>query len=182
MTDPLLKGLTLEKWRLIQQAAVVLEVPALHLAAVICFETRESFSPQVENPLSGAIGLVQFTEIGVSSIPHFAKGWSWEGTKDRLKGMTFEEQLIGPVVDYLIANKGARRKELADLYMSVLAPLFVTSPMDSVLYRAPNKSYNQNKGLDDAGKGYITKADAAQEVFKKLEKVKARVKILEDKS
>jgi tRNA A-37 threonylcarbamoyl transferase component Bud32 len=51
--------------------------------------------------------------------------------------------------------------------------------MESVLYQAPNKSYNQNSGLDDAKKGYITKADAAQEVYKKLEKVKARVKKLE---
>jgi tRNA A-37 threonylcarbamoyl transferase component Bud32 len=63
--------------------------------------------------------------------------------------------------------------------MAVLAPLFVKRGMDSILYRAPNKSYTQNKDLDDARKGYITKADAAQEVYKKLEKVKARVKKLE---
>jgi tRNA A-37 threonylcarbamoyl transferase component Bud32 len=93
--------------------------------------------------------------------------------------MTFEEQLLGPVIDYLIANKAVGRKELADLYMAVLAPRFVTRPVESVLYRAPNKSYTQNKGLDDAKKGYITKADAAQEVLKKLERVKARVKKLE---
>jgi hypothetical protein len=179
MTATLLKGLTLEKWRLIQQAATVLKVPALHLAAVIAFEAGESFSPQVENPLSGAVGLIQFTKVGVSSIPHFAKGWEWEKTKAHLKGMTFEQQLIGPVVSYLIANNATGRQELADLYMAVLAPRFVTRPLESVLYQAPNKSYNQNKGLDDAGKGYITKADAAQEVFKKLEKVKARVKQLE---
>ncbi len=59
MAKPLLHGLTLEKWQLIQQAAVVLEVPALHLAAVIAFETGESFSSQVANPLSGAVGVDQ---------------------------------------------------------------------------------------------------------------------------
>jgi hypothetical protein len=179
MTKPLLSGLTLEKWRLIQQAATVLKVPDLHLAAVIAFETGEGFSPLAENPYSGAIGLIQFTEMGVSSIPDFAKGWGWFRTKNHLKKMTFEQQLIGPTVSYLIANKATGKQELADLYMSVLAPVAVNKPMDFVLYRSPNKSYNQNKGLDDAKKGYITKADAAQEVYKKLEKVTARVKQLE---
>jgi hypothetical protein len=179
MTKPLLHDLTLEKWRLIQQAACQLNVSALHLAAVICFETGESFSPLAENPFSGAIGLIQFTKKGVSSIPAFVNKQDWWAVKARLKKMTFEEQLLGPVVDYLIANKAVGRKELADLYVAVLAPLYVKRGMESVLYQAPNKSYNQNKGLDDAKKGYITKADAAQEVYKKLEKVKARVKKLE---
>jgi hypothetical protein len=179
MTKPLLHGLTLEKWQMIHQAACQLEVPDVNLAAVICFETGESFSPLAENPYSGAIGLIQFTKKGVSSIPAFVAKQDWWAVKARLKKMSFEEQLFGPVVDYLIANRAVGRQELADLYMAVLAPLFVKRGMDSILYRAPNKSYTQNKDLDDARKGYITKADAAQEVYKKLEKVKARVKKLE---
>jgi hypothetical protein len=111
--------------------------------------------------------------MGYESIK--GRGYSYQA----IGQMSFEDQLFGPVVDYLIANKAVGRKELADLYMCVLAPRFVARPMDSVLYRAPNKSYNGNSGLDDAKKGYITKADAAQEVYKKLEKVKARVKKLE---
>lgn len=173
MPKPLLHNLTLERWQLIKQAACVLEVPAEHLAAVIAFETGEAFSPHVSNPFSRAIGLIQFTPVGYESIK--GRGYSYRD----IGVMTFEEQLFGPVVDYLMANKAVGRKELADLYMAVLAPRFVSRPMDSVLYRAPNKSYTQNKGLDDAGKGYITKADAAQEVLKKLKKVIYTVKQLE---
>jgi hypothetical protein len=173
MATEILKGLTLEKWQLIQQAACKLDVPTLHLAAIIAFETAETFGAQKANPLSGAIGLIQFTPIGYQSIK--GKGYSYKG----LALMTFEEQLLGPVVDYFRANRGVGLQGLADLYMCVLAPVAVNKPMDFVLYRAPNKSYNQNRGLDDVKKGYITKADAAQEVLKKLEKVKARVKKLE---
>jgi hypothetical protein len=179
MAATLLKGLTLEKWQLIQQAACKLDVPALHLAAVICFETGESFSPLAENPFSGAIGLIQFTKVGVLSIPEFTNNQGWKAVKTRLKGMTFEQQLFGPVIDYFRANRAVGLQGLADLYMCVLAPAAVNKPLDYVLYRSPKSSYNQNRGLDDEKKGYITKADAAQEVLKKLEKVKARVKKLE---
>jgi hypothetical protein len=173
MPKPLLHKLTLERWQLIKQAACVLEVPAEHLAAVIAFETGEAFSPHVSNPFSHAIGLIQFTPVGYESIK--GRGYSYRD----IGVMTFEEQLFGPVVDYLTANKATGRKELADLYMCVLAPAAVNKPHDFVLYRSPRKSYTQNKNLDDAEKGYITKADAAQKVYKKLEKVKARVKQLE---
>ena len=63
--------------------------------------------------------------------------------------------------------------------MCVLAPAAVGKPADFVLYRSPRKSYTQNKGLDKEGKGYITKEDATEQVSKKLEKVRARVKQLE---
>lgn len=172
MPKPLLHNLTLERWQFIKQAACVLEVPAEHLAAVIAFETGESFSPQAANPLSGAIGLIQFTPTGYESIR--GREYSYK----ELSLMTFEQQLLGPVVDYIRANRGAGQQGLADLYMCVLAPAAVGKPDDFVLYRSPKKSYTQNKGLDKGGKGYITKADAAQQVLKKLEKVKVRVQQL----
>lgn len=174
MPQAILKHLTAEKWQLIQQAACKLDAPSLHLAAVICFETAESFNPQIANRISGAIGLIQFTPTGYESIK--GRGYSYRD----LRLMTFKEQLFGPVVDYFRANRGVGLQGLADLYMVVLAPTAVGKSADFVLYRSPKKSYTQNKGLDKSAKGYITKEDATEQVLRKLEKVKQRVKTLED--
>lgn len=174
-----LPKLNKQKWDIIVLAASKLQVPAHHLAAVIAFETAETFSPLAENPLSGAFGLIQFTYTGLQSIPDFAMGQSWEQCKKRLAKLDFHDQLLGPVVDYFVANKGFGRTLLPDLYMCVLAPKFVGKAADSKLYESPNKSYTQNKGLDRGGKGYITKEDAACQISLKLDKVVQRVKLLE---
>ena len=173
MATAILHQLTLDKWQSIQKAAEMLYVRDYHLAAVIAFETGESFSPLAENPLSGALGLIQFTSVGLSSL----KGKTY--TFSELKKMSFDEQLFGPVVQYLRANGAERAAKLSDLYMAVLAPKAVGQPADFVLYSAPSKAYNQNKGLDVSGKGYITKGDATDQVFKKLDKVFERLKTLE---
>jgi hypothetical protein len=173
MAQATLSKLTLDKWRAIQLAAEMLYIRDYHLASVIAFETAESFSPLAENPLSGAIGLIQFTAVGLTSI----KGKTY--TFGELKKMTFDEQLFGPVVQYLRANGAERASKLSDVYMAILAPKAIRQPMDFVLYSAPHKSYTQNKGLDPEGKGYITKGDATDQVYKKLDKVLERLKTLE---
>jgi len=179
VSPSMLPNLSKQKWDAIVLAASKLHVPAHHLAAVIAFETGESFSPLAQNPLSGAFGLIQFTWIGLQSIPDWTLGRDFPECKKRLSKLDFHDQLMGPVCDYLTANKGYGRTLLSDLYMSVLAPVAVGKPMDFKLYESPNKNYTQNKGLDAGRKGYITKEDAARQVYLKLDKVVNRLKVME---
>lgn len=177
MANAIFGKLTLEKWQLIQSVARTLSLRDYHLAAVIAFETGESFSPWAENPLSHAVGLIQFTATGLSSIQ---KGkYAGKYTMQRVKEMDFREQLEGPVADYLEANQAVGLVRLSDLYMSILAPSAIGKSPDHVLYKSPSVAYTQNKGLDQTGKGYITKADATEQVYKKLDKVLERLKTLE---
>ncbi len=173
MTKALLHNLTLEKWRLIKDVACQLDIPALNLATVIAFETSESFSPGAVNPYSKAIGLIQFTKEGYKAIKDY--GYSY----DAIGRMDFEQQLRGPVVDYLTEWDMLGETDLASLYMSIFAPAKRYREGTHKVYIAPSKRYEQNKGLDKEKKGYITKNDAAEAVFQMCKKVVKRINQLE---
>lgn len=173
MTKALLHNLTLDKWRLIKEVSCQLDIPALNLATVIAFETAESFSPVAVNPHSRAIGLIQFTKLGYKAIQD--NGYSY----DAIGRMDFEEQLRGPVVDYLKEWDMVGETDLASLYMSILAPTARHKEGTHKVYIAPSRSYEQNKGLDKEKKGYITKNDAAEAVFQMCKKVVKRINQLE---
>ena len=172
MGNLVLRHLSFEKWIEITKLAQELEIPSYNLIAVIAFESAETFSPQVGNPKSTAVGLIQITSVGIQSIPQYSL--------DKVGKMNFYDQLWGPVKAYLIANKAEKLHSLADLYMTVFAPSRRLSPWDFVLYKAPRKSYNDNKLLDKENKGFITKGDAASQVYRMLERVVLRVKKLDE--
>ena len=187
--EDILPNLTEEKWDLIKQAANMLNVHSRHLAAIIAFETAETFSPSIENPISKAVGLIQFTKTGFESIrrhnKHDKYGYKVRCNEYRfedLEKMSFEKQLLGPVVAYFEANKGIGRDRLADLYMCVLWPAAVHLSSDFILFKKPSIAYVQNKGLDRDGKGFVTKQDAAAPVLRKYEKVLKRVNQFVDSS
>jgi Transglycosylase SLT domain len=122
------------------------------LMAVMDFES--GLSPTTRNAKSGATGLIQFT-----------KAAGYDPTK--LAGMTAEDQL-DKVADYLKNHKG-KLGNLSDLYMSVLWPGAIGKPDDYVLFKSPSREYKQNSELDVAGKGYVTKSDAAAAVERRYQ-------------
>lgn len=129
------------------------------LMAIIAFETGNSFLSWTRNPTSGAVGLLQFTNAGLSS-PNMRKY-----TLTDISRMSAVEQIHNPVKDYLM-QYAPRIRNLGDAYMSVFAPVGIGKPDDYVLYRAPSAAYNQNAGLDAGRKGYITRADCMIRVNK----------------
>ena len=130
-----------------------------HLMACMAFESGETFSPSVKNPVSGAIGLIQF-------MPSTAK--SLGTTSEALAQMSAVDQL-DYVEDYFDPWKG-KLTTLPDLYMAILAPFAIGKPDSTALYKQGTAAYEQNKGLDHDMDGVITKAEAAGHVQAKLAK------------
>ncbi|MGY6274209.1 hypothetical protein [Methylomonas sp. MgM2] len=131
------------------------------LMAAMAFETGESFSPRIRNPLSGATGLIQFMP---NTAVHLGT------TTDMLATMTAESQLDF-VAKYFEGKKG-RLNSLEDVYMAILWPAAVGQSNDYVLFKLPSAAYKQNKGLDSNGDGMVTKAEASAKVQAKLDKGK----------
>lgn len=148
------------RWKLVQ-VAEALGTAADNLALAIGFETGRlhPFSPSVRNPLSHAVGLIQFTQDGLERLA--AHGH--HTTLDALSQMSAFDQLDW-VYLYLLPDKG-RLSTLGDVYLAIFAPAFIGHAPDVPIYKAPSKAYFQNAGLDRPGpdgqkKGFITVADA----------------------
>lgn len=131
------------------------------LMACIAWESGETFSPSVRNPLSTATGLIQF-------ISATARGLGT--TTDALSRMTVVQQL-----DYVQAyfKPYARRiKNLGDLYMAILYPVGVGKEDGFVLFDnvKSNRAYLANKGLDINLDGKVTREECLHKVRNKLVK------------
>jgi hypothetical protein len=123
----------------------------------MAFETGETFSPSIQNSSSKATGLIQFIKPTATALGT---------TLDKLKAMTDIEQL-----DYVAAYFKPYKNKMStvsDVYMAILWPAAIGKPEAKVLFAAPSKTYEQNKGLDFDKDGTVTKAEAAAKVFKKL--------------
>jgi hypothetical protein len=164
-----MKELTPDKWKVINHVASILQIPAHYLATVIAFETAETFDPRIRNPHSRAVGLIQFTTVGLSSIS------SLKLTLEKIAEMSFHAQMYGPVYFYLKENNARGLTKLSDLYMTILAPSARIKPMDHDLYKSPSRAYTQNKGLDKNKDGVIEKWEASQAVYAKLPRVVERI-------
>jgi peptidoglycan hydrolase-like protein with peptidoglycan-binding domain len=127
------------------------------LMAVMSFETGESFDPAKRNPVSGAVGLIQFMKPTAAGLGT---------TQESLAQMTAEDQLDF-VAKHFKPFKG-KLKSLEDAYMAVLFPAAVGKGPGHVLFRKPSTRYNQNNGLDINRDGVITVGEAADKVRAKL--------------
>jgi hypothetical protein len=127
--------------------------------AAMAFETGETFSPSIRNRLSKATGLIQF-------IPSTAI--SLGTTVDDLAAMLAVDQLDF-VQKYLKPFKN-KMNTLSDVYMTILFPVAVGKPEAQVLFKAPSRQFEQNKGLDNNNDGQVTKGEAASKVQAKLAK------------
>lgn len=134
-----------------------------NLMACMAFETGETFSPCVTNPMSGAIGLIQF--MPKTTAPAL-------GTSAESLGHMSDVDQLDYVAKYLEHYRG-HIHTLSDLYMTILWPAAVGKPESFVLFAAAdqhNRAYLQNKGLDINHDGAVTKAEAASKVHDKLVK------------
>ena len=147
----------------VKAAATSLNCSGTELLACMAFETGRTFDPGLKNFI-GATGLIQFIESTAKSLGT---------TTNALAAMTREEQMAY-VLKYFKTGPVAKvsNPKLEDLYMQILWPKAVGKPDTYVLFEAPTKAYEQNKGLDKEKKGYVTKADAAAKVRAQLQYVK----------
>ena len=127
--------------------------------AAMSFETGESFSPSIQNPVSKATGLIQF-------MPNTAKALGTDIAS--LAAMSAVDQL-DYVAKYLKPFKG-KMSSVSDVYMTILWPKAVGKPDAHVIFKSPSKPYKQNKGLDVNKDNQVTKGEAASKVQKKLDK------------
>jgi peptidoglycan hydrolase-like protein with peptidoglycan-binding domain len=127
------------------------------LMAVMSFETGESFDPAKRNPVSGAVGLIQFMKPTAQGLGT---------TQEALAQMTAEEQLDFVAKHFKPFRN--RLRTLEDAYMAVLFPAAVGKGAAHVLFRKPSTKYNQNNGLDINRDGVITVGEAADRVRAKL--------------
>ncbi|WP_251976734.1 hypothetical protein [Salinicola avicenniae] len=125
-----------------------------YLMACMAFETGRSFDPAQENLAgSGATGLIQF-------MPRTARGLGT--TTEALAAMTAIEQL-DYVARYFEPYR-LRINTLADMYLAILMPAYVSRPGGAVMFTDGTTAYRQNAGLDANTDGRITKDEAAARV------------------
>ncbi|MDH4572451.1 lytic transglycosylase [Salinicola acroporae] len=124
------------------------------LMACMAFETGRTFDPAQKNLAgSGATGLIQF-------MPLTARGLGT--TTERLAAMTDIEQL--EYVEAYFRPYHRRINTLADMYLAILMPAYVSRPGGTVMFTDGTTAYRQNAGLDANTDGRITKDEAAQRV------------------
>lgn len=144
-------------------AAKAIGVPVDWLATVMSFETAGTFSPNVPNKAgSGAFGLIQFMPSTAASLlgyPQTEVGKAQAAAKG--KAMSFATQLKKMVIPYF---KGGKYNSLNDLYLRVFYPAAMNKAPDYVVGKAPSAVYNQNKGFDKDGKGWITQKDITRTI------------------
>ena len=127
------------------------------LMACMAFETGETFRADIRNAAgSGAVGLIQFmpdTAINLGT------------TTDLLAAMSPEDQLTY-VRSYLYPDTRSIHS-LADMYMAILMPRYITSPNDTVVFRKGTTAYLENEGLDTDKDGRVTKAEICARLYAK---------------
>ncbi len=129
------------------------------LMAVMYFETGGQFKTGYYTT-SGAVGLIQFTDVAAKSIGT---------TKGFLSNLSHIDQLT--YVDrYLSYWKiTGRISSFVDLYLVVFAPSFVGRASNTVIYSTPSSAYERNKrAFDKANKGFITVGDVANTIARYL--------------
>jgi hypothetical protein len=130
-----------------------------YLMAAMAFESAETFSPSIQNPTSGATGLIQFMPATARSLGT---------TTADLAAMSAIRQL--DYVQRYFQPYRRRLQSLSDVYMVILWPKAVGEAESNILFSRPSVQYEQNKGLDANEDGHVTKAEAAAAVHSKLSK------------
>lgn len=121
------------------------------LAAVIAFETINTFSPSITNPKGGATGLIQFLP---STARALGAGRTDAEAQANLKKMTDVEQLFY-VEKYLRPAKGSI-STLAGLYLKIFTGHTSKLTGSDVIFKEGSIEYDWNKSLDYNKDGQIT--------------------------
>lgn len=126
------------------------------LMGCIAFESGRTFSPEIRNAAgSGATGLIQFMPATARDL---------DTTTDELARMSAVDQLDYVYRYFTKYGWHKRVSRLEDMYMAILLPKYISSPLGTVLFNDGNQAYAQNRGLDANQDGQITKAEAAAKV------------------
>lgn len=133
--------------------------PLAHVSYILscnALETGRTFRPDIRNPKSGAVGLIQF--MPKSTAPDLGT------TADALAAMSFVDQL-DYVFKYFEKYSYIKKcKHLEDYYLSIFYPAHVGKSPDEVVARSGSLLYSQNKGFDADNKGYYTIGDIASAI------------------
>lgn len=142
-------------------AADEIGTDADNLLCCIGFETAGTWNPAEPNHAgSGCLGLIQFDPQNAEAL----------GTStDKLRAMSFQEQLPWVVKYFVKWHRGAELDTLHGLYLAILWPAASNEADDHVLFSAPSKRYLQNVGFDKPGanghrKGWVTRGDVCQTI------------------
>jgi len=134
----------------LDNTAAKLGIPTDWLSKLINFESAGSWDPKIKNPISGAMGLIQF-------LPSTARSMGYVDAQDLVdKYPTIETQVQGPVYDYLRALAPFPTEQ--SLYMAVFNPASRNVPIDTV-FSATIQANNP---------GIVTVADYINKVNSKL--------------
>lgn len=126
------------------------------LMGCMAFESGRTFSPKIRNAAgSGATGLIQF-------MPATARDLGT--TTDALARMSAIDQLDYVYRYFTRYGWHKRVSRLEDMYMAILMPKYIASPLGTVLFNDGTRAYTQNRGIDADQDGRITKAEAAAKV------------------
>lgn len=126
------------------------------LAAILCFESAGSWSPKIRNPMSGAVGILQWLAP--------AAGYCGT-TQAKLARMSNTRQLT--FVFRYFEHFAGRIASLPAMYGLVLGGALYHGNA-TIMFTKNSIAYRQNRSLDREGKGYITTTDAASGVLKLL--------------
>lgn len=126
------------------------------LIGVMNFES--GLNPRATNPISGSVGLIQFTRDKAGVNYKTINGKQYKLTD--LKAMTFEQQM--EVVYEYLKPFASKIKSFIDCYMVVFFPVATGKP-DSYVFQTSNLSASliakQNPAFDGNGDKQITKAE-----------------------
>lgn len=164
------------RWKVIQ-ISDALGIDPDYLDAAMSFETIQSFSTSARNRASGAVGLIQFTQVAVDAL----RERGFMTTLGELSRMSALDQLDW-VFRFLEPHAG-RMHSIADVYLAIFAPAFIGESPETKIYEAPDRKYVQNATLDRPGsdgqkKGYITVADATAPVSSLYQDAQSRPPLL----
>ncbi|MFJ5538558.1 hypothetical protein [Vreelandella titanicae] len=126
------------------------------LMGCMAFESARTFSPSIKNQAgSSGRGLIQFMEATARDL---------DTTTNDLAQMSATEQLEYVYAYFTKYRWHERVRCLEDMYMAILMPKYISSPLGTILFNDGTKAYTQNRGLDADQDGRITKAEAAAKV------------------
>jgi len=130
------------------------------LIAVMSFESAGTFSPSIQNPLSGATGLIQFIASTARSL----------GTNlIALSKMSPVEQLTYVEKYFVQPHFTGKLGTIEGLYSAVLSGQAKPNPDDTLLHFVDgHQNYSQNAPLDINNDGRITSGEAATGVLSHL--------------
>lgn len=111
--------------------------------------------PTAVNPSSGCAGLNQICPTRAGDPMSGLHDVGFTGTKQEYLNLTAEAQM--PFVERFFTNGNhfAQMRDVGSLYLCNFSPAFLGKDPHFVMYRAGQKAYDQNKGVDFGNKGFI---------------------------